>query len=648
MTQIRDITLPNGQVITGVPDSFTKAEIKDKAIKNNLAVESDFPPDKPEEEGGFVDYLQRNAEVPGAIGGAITGAAMGAPFGPPGMVVGGIVGGAVGSFGGSLYSDDFEGEDLDYIKAMEEAAISVGMDVATLGLGKYILKPGWLASKRAMGLTPKQALDEVAKETAEFGTGQSVKQSQEILNKEGLSLTPHQAQVGSSWDIAKENIGRTGLLSKNVFRENEKKVVDVVRTRMRSLLQTGTTGTNIPTNNELGAALYDAFDQGRKSLTTSYGEGLDQIGTTLSKNVISFSPLTKGISRFQKENLDSIGNSTLNKKTIDVIEEMTGNLKDVTSGSAKYLLDFEKALNKKISDVSNFGSANFDLDTARELTNLSRRMKVISRREMKKVDPKAALSYRTLQRNYSEITNALYPEINTRFITQAGKGGFSSLGKMFSMAGASDNIGMAFRSIDTAYKQMSPKDIAKLPYKSAADAKKAVRTSYVQSVLPNAEKATFDLKDFTAVAKSLNDPTEAARVRTIMGDSFNSYRRTVNLMASAASKPESGLATLFLRSKEFTALGGVVAAAGAGIVKASNAAFSVATILGGPVVLAKIATSPKHVNKLIQLDKMGAKGASYADLAKAAAVIANDFLPADWEREQLNDAVDMLYFNEVD
>ena len=172
-------------------------------------------------------------------------------------------------------------------------------------------------------------------------------------------------------------------------------------------------------------------------------------------------------------------------------------------------------INKKISDVSNFGSANFDLSTARELTNLSRRMKVISRREMKKVDPKAALSYRTLQRNYSETTNALYPEINTRFITQAGKGGFSSLGKMFSMAGASDNIGMAFRSIDTAYKQMSPKDIAKLPYKSAADAKKAVRTSYVQSVLPNAEKATFDLKDFAAVAKSLNDPTEAARVRIL-------------------------------------------------------------------------------------------------------------------------------------
>jgi hypothetical protein len=643
-----DIRLPSGKIISNVPDGTTKEQIKQKALASGKFTESDFPPDKPEEEGGFVDYLQRNAEVPGAIGGAITGAAMGAPFGPPGMVVGGIVGGAVGSFGGSLYSDDFEGEDLDYIKAMEEAAISVGMDVATLGLGKYILKPGWLASKRAMGLTPKQALDEVAKETAEFGTGQSVKQSQEILNKEGLSLTPHQAQVGSSWDIAKENWGRTGILSKNVFEQNEKKIIDVVRTRMRSLLQVGNTGSIAPTNNELGAALYDAFDQGRKSLTTSYGEGLDQIGTTLSKNVISFSPLTKGISRFQKENLDSIGNSTLNKKTIDVIEEMTGNLKDVTSGSAKYLLDFEKALNKKISDVSNFGSANFDLSTARELTNLSRRMKVISRREMKKVDPKAALSYRTLQRNYSETTNALYPEINTRFITQAGKGGFSSLGKMFSMAGASDNIGMAFRSIDTAYKQISPKDIAKLPYKSAAEAKKAVRTSYVQSVLPNAEKATFDLKDFTAVAKSLNDPTEAARVRTIMGDSFNSYRRTVNLMASAASKPESGLATLFLRSKEFTALGGVVAATGAGLMKTGYAAFSVASILGGPVVLAKIATSPKHVNKLIQLDKMGAKGASYADLAKAAAVIANDFLPADWEREQLNDAVDMLYFNEVE
>ena len=654
-----NVTLPNWTVVSDVPDGITQTQLKAMAIKNGLATEADFGtpiapiPDirKPKlapEAPWHEDYLSKNAEAPGSVGGALTGAGIGGVIaGPPGAVVGGVVGGAVGSFGGSLYSDNFEGEDLDYVTAMEEAAISAGLDLATLGAGK-ILKAGWLASKK-FRKSPAEAVMELAQEAGDSGSALAIAQSQKILNEKGLSLTPFQAKVGTAWDITKENLGRTGLISKNVFKDNLDKIQDVVRERMRSVMHLSQQGAEIPSHGELGSALYDAFDQGRKALTETYGRSLDDIGTRLGskgKEALDLTPLKKGLTRFSKNNQDSLGNSTLNKKTLDVIDELNDKMKDVTSSSGKYLLDFERALNKKINEVGNFGSPSFDPNTARELTSLAKRMKVISRVQMGKLDPVLGKEFRQLQKSYGQKMNTMFPDINTRFMTQAGKGGFSSLGRMFSLHGASDNISATMKSIDKAYKQMSPKDLAKLPYKSALNAKKAVRRSYIESVLPDASKAEFSLKNFKSVAKELNTPSESARVRSIMGGDFESYRKTVNLMASASSNPESGLATLFMRSKEFTALGGLAAGMATGVVKGAGAIFSVATFLGGPYVLAKIATSPKHVNKLIALDKMGAQGKSYADIAAFAAVIANDYVRSNWEREQLEDTINSLFLSE--
>jgi len=42
-----NVTLPNGQVINNVPDNITQSQIKDLAIKNNLATETDFSSPKP-------------------------------------------------------------------------------------------------------------------------------------------------------------------------------------------------------------------------------------------------------------------------------------------------------------------------------------------------------------------------------------------------------------------------------------------------------------------------------------------------------------------------------------------------------------------------------------------------------------------------
>ena len=143
-----NIELPNGRVVEleDIPSSLKQAELQDLLIRNGLATFEEFEvPVAPEE----LSWLEKNMELPVGLGGAVTGATMGIPFGPAGMFVGGVIGGALGSGGGSLISDELSGQELDFAEAGEEALISAGFDIATLGLGK-ILKPAYFATKAAM------------------------------------------------------------------------------------------------------------------------------------------------------------------------------------------------------------------------------------------------------------------------------------------------------------------------------------------------------------------------------------------------------------------------------------------------------------------------------------------------------------------
>lgn len=103
-------------------------------------------------------------------------------------------------------------------------------------------------------------------------------------------------------------------------------------------------------------------------------------------------------------------------------------------------------------------------------------------------------------------------------------------------------------------------------------------------------------------------------------------------MSEASTNPQSTLGDLLLRSKEFQSVGtlanvGTLAAGtGAGILAAGGfggiaGAIAVLTV---PMVMAKVATSPKHVNKLIALDK--AKEMSLAKSEKVVASIVSDVL----------------------
>lgn len=144
-----DVTLPNGTVIEDVPADTSQEILKDLAISSGYATVEDFATDTTPEEpqAPAPSWLDKNMDVPLGMAGGVVGTAMGAPLGPVGMWAGGTFGGAIGTFAGSLISDDLSGEDLEYAKALEESAISMGFDVALLGLGKAI-KPAWVAAKK--------------------------------------------------------------------------------------------------------------------------------------------------------------------------------------------------------------------------------------------------------------------------------------------------------------------------------------------------------------------------------------------------------------------------------------------------------------------------------------------------------------------
>lgn len=109
-------------------------------------------------------------------------------------------------------------------------------------------------------------------------------------------------------------------------------------------------------------------------------------------------------------------------------------------------------------------------------------------------------------------------------------------------------------------------------------------------------------------------------------------------MSEASTNPQSTLGDLLLRSKEFQAvgtLGTIAAGAGAGLLAAGGVGgiAGATAVLTIPMIMAKVATSPKHVNKLIALDK--AKEMSLARAEKVVASVVSDILDKMSEEEMI-------------
>jgi len=104
------------------------------------------------------DIVGLAPEIGGAVVGGLKGAAVGSAVGPVGTVVGGVLGAAGGGFAGGVAGDvaarASAGQDIQLGEAAarkaSEIPLNIGLDVATLGAGRFVGKP----LMKAVGKTP--------------------------------------------------------------------------------------------------------------------------------------------------------------------------------------------------------------------------------------------------------------------------------------------------------------------------------------------------------------------------------------------------------------------------------------------------------------------------------------------------------------
>lgn len=649
--------LPSGLKVTmsGVPENVTDSEIQDELIAQGKASLSDFQkpqaetiPEDPsmlESVGGF---LKSNMELPVGLAGSLTGAAALAPLGPVGMIVGGIVGGAFGSAGGSLMSDVFEGEELDFADATNEALMSAGFDIATLGIGKYVLKPGYFAAKAALGFTPKEVaadLIKTAKQGTEVGSLESLRASQQLLQEKGASLTRFQTGQATALDVLGERFANAGLLSGQATAENAIKVNQAVKDSLNDIAnKVDYTLGDDPAR--LGEAMFDIINEGKKALSASYGTGLDSISQSVKNNMVNTTGIKKRLKQYLKDNsevatgivvedgkevLKKKTNILLDKDTINYVNELIKGPLELGNISANALLKIDKQISAQIRNFGDINSSNYNTIADRELGELTDILKDSFINTLKQADPKVAEEYAALKAAYKEGRSGLLPDINKGFIKNAEKGNYDELGKMLVSQTNVSKVNNFMKSIDEAYKQLEKggTGVAAVGYASAADAKQAVKQAFLKNLIPQLQDEAFKIDDYAKLAKQFSKPSQAARLKAVVGEDYGRVKQIFNLMSEASKKPESNFGTLMLRAKEY----GALATAGSFVVGGPVAALSAGAILTAPVFLAKMAHNPKAVNKLLAFEKTKFKSDALRE--KAATFIVSDFMDSLTEEEQI-------------
>ena len=590
-----------------------------------------------------MEFLKQNMEIPLGMGGAAGGVVAGAPFGPIGMAVGGILGGALGSFGGSVTSDLLNDEEISYANAMKEAGISIGFDVATLGLGK-VLKPAFAPLiKKYMkeGISAEEAVKRIAaeagQEPAEVGSRESLAASQAILSEQGATLLPTQINAGA-FPEAMEKIARLGLFSSPKISDNVANVNRVVSEELNKLFNKNF--VDIPADpRSLGEAAFSIIDAGRKATSENYVNTLGEISVRFGRESVPVKPLVDEMDNFLKNNTSEGIGSTLSKETLsfvnDLMRRLTGN--DGMSIPLSSAIELDKLVTKGVSSFSDIKSNKYNSAVAQELTEFSNLLKDKIGVLMTTVAPDTAAVYKQMKKDYSEGMAGILPKINERFINQANNNSYDQLGKLMAGSGNISQIVALKKSLEESFNRVG-KESQNIPgYVSKADAEKLIKKSFLENTFPSIPKGEFDVASYASLAKKFSKPAERKRLQVILGDDYARVKQLVNLMAEASNKPEGNLAGFVVRSKEYETISGALQLAGSGQLAAMGGFAGLAgagALLLVPRMMANYVTNPKTINKLIAFENTKFK--TQEALEAAGKLLIDDIWRSLSEKEQLN------------
>ena len=557
-----------------------------------------------------VDFRRTEALPIGAGGfaGAAAGAKVGAVFGVPGMLAGAVIGGAAGAYGGSLAADYLNQEDFDHAKATREAGIDAGFNMAGMAITSRF-RPGYYAVKKALGFGPKETAEDIlrlAERGTAFGSPESLRASQYLLSEGGATFTPFQTGLASNLQNFNERVARVGIFSSNVIEENMRAQSNVVRRELDEMLARMNVTGDV-TSEELGAVLYRVIQDGNSALQTTYGRGLDELGTQIVGRTVPTAPLRTSLQQFLESGTRTstgeayaLGN-TLDPRTLEFVKDKIRRLDRAGPQiNASSLIEFEKELQTAIFQAGEVGNTAFNTTVSRQLGILADDVRQSTVNTFRTINDDVAGQFVALKRSYSDAKGSLLPRINASFIRAADRGNYNSLGKMLIGGGSADQVNALFRSIDESFAQAARAGTAIDGATSAEAAKNLVRQGFIQQKLPNLSELT-DVRQYANLAREIERTGQAGKYRAVLGEHYPTFKQLINILAESTTSPRSNIGELMIRSKEYASISGGLQV-GAAVVNPLGVAGA-AAILYSPVVLAKMSTNPQTVNRMLAFEK---------------------------------------------
>lgn len=607
--------------------NFDLSQLSDEDLDNllskNFSALSDealqiISPSQPtglERLGGF---LGENLEIPGSIAGAGAGAALGtAVFPGVGTIIGGIIGGAAGSFGGSLASNAYQDEALDFEDALDEAQTSIMFDAATLGLGKVVrpiakaikVNTSDLIASARMAAPKAPDLKMLDLEDIVPGSAESKNLTQRLLSSEGASLSAAQTGQASYLRATAEEIGRIGIFSgKNEIKRAEK-VNSVLQKTAQSLID-GLNPTLARDMSNVGETVYGIVEAGRRSASKIFGDEQEKLLQKYGNANLPIATIKQTFNDFLQKNSDSTLGTMLPKGTQDTVDDLLSRIDDANIVPLSSIFNLEKILSRNI-DQAMPGNQLADPAAVRSLTELRKSITTATENLLADKLPQMGSAYKSLKSNYSQSMDELLPVLNKGVLASAKKGDYEKIGKLLLRQTDSNKINKMLASIDRAFVDIRKAgDIEGLDVKTAKEAKNIISQSFAKEQFVDAASGMVDFKKLAAVSTKLSRQSEQARLKAIMGESYNSFRLLTNAIYDSAQQGRSGLFNLAIRSQEINSMSKVAqgaAAGGASVTVGLPLAVAVLTI---PSVFAKVATNKAAVNRLVALDKQVEKAVS--------------------------------------
>ena len=563
------------------------------------------------------NFLGENAEIPGSVAGGLAGAAAGTAILPGvGTVIGGILGGAGGAFTGSLASDVYQDERLDFEDALKEGAINVGFDVATLGAGKLI-KPlagalGVNTSDLLMNMIGRGSNNSVAALTPlptnlAAGSNESLRLTQQLLEEGGGSLSALQTGQASFLRATAEEIGEIGLFSASQAAKRVRANNDVL-TREVQRLTDGIDPSLTRLPEAVGEEIYGIVESGRRAAGQLYAEGLGKLSSEYGERQLNPSRFRTALKGFNADTASDFGDM-MSKQTRTLVDDLEGRLLAVPSVKTTALFDLDKIIGNNI-DQAMPGNQFADSKTVQQLSELRTRLRGAMDLTLEKQPKGLREGYRTLKKEYGDSMSDLLPKPSQGVIRAAKDGDFKRLGNLLIKQNNTGKIQAFMRSIDRSYADVAKANIGKNgddliqpAVQTAAEAKALIRQSFLQDTFKNVEGNTTDFKDMRRLAHSLSQKEPLDKAKAIMGESFGEYKRLVNAISDSTTDGRRGLFSLAVRSKEISAAAkvGQLTAGGAGAAGLVGLPMA-AAILTIPSVLAKLATNKRAVHRLLALN----------------------------------------------